>query len=104
MIWVGLAVLAVAAGIVLGTGIATGLNGVKVLVAMTSTCALLLSAVLATGLHRQSRPRLASPKARLANRRANVFASTSSTNRSPTEQPDRRGIAELRHRRARPIL
>ncbi len=54
VIWVGLAVLAVAAGIVLGTGIATGLNGVKVLVAMTSTCALLLSAVLATGLHRQA--------------------------------------------------
>ncbi|MEV4265482.1 polysaccharide biosynthesis protein [Kribbella sp. NPDC049584] len=53
-IWIGLVVLAVAAGIVLGTGIATGLNGVKVLAAMTSTCALLLSAVLATGLHRQA--------------------------------------------------
>jgi O-antigen/teichoic acid export membrane protein len=53
-IWIGLVVLAVAAGIVLGTGIATGLNGVKVLVAMTSTCALLLSAVLAAGLHRQA--------------------------------------------------
>jgi O-antigen/teichoic acid export membrane protein len=54
LIWVGLLVLAVAAGIVLGTGIATGLNGVKVLVAMTSTCALLLSAGLAAGLHRQA--------------------------------------------------
>jgi len=54
VIWIGLVVLAVAAGIVLGTDIATGLNGVKVLVAMTSTCALLLSAVLATGLHRQA--------------------------------------------------
>ncbi|MFC6156782.1 MATE family efflux transporter [Kribbella jiaozuonensis] len=54
LIWIGLVVLAVAAGIVLGTGIATGLNGVKVLVAMTSTCALLLSAALATGLHRQA--------------------------------------------------
>lgn len=53
-IWIGLVVLAVAAGIVLGTDIATGLNGVKVLAAMTSTCALLLSAVLATGLHRQA--------------------------------------------------
>ncbi|WP_432892633.1 polysaccharide biosynthesis protein [Kribbella sp. CA-245084] len=54
VIWIGLVVLAVAAGIVLGTHTATGLNGVKVLVAMTSTCALLLSAVLATGLHRQA--------------------------------------------------
>ena len=54
VIWIGLVVLAVATGIVLGTDIATGLNGVKVLVAMTSTCALLLSAVLATGLHRQA--------------------------------------------------
>jgi hypothetical protein len=53
-IWAGLVVLAVAAGIVLGTGTATGLNGVKVLVAMTSTCALLVSAGLATGLHRQA--------------------------------------------------
>jgi O-antigen/teichoic acid export membrane protein len=54
VIWVGLVVLVVAAVIVLGTGIATGLNGVKVLVAMTSTCALLLSAGLAAGLHRQT--------------------------------------------------
>jgi O-antigen/teichoic acid export membrane protein len=53
-IWIGLVVFAVAAGIVLGTDIVTGLNGVKVLAAMTSTCALLLSAVLATGLHRQA--------------------------------------------------
>jgi len=54
VIWVGLVVLVVAAVIVLGTGMATGLNGVKVLVAMTSTCALLLSAGLAAGLHRQT--------------------------------------------------
>jgi O-antigen/teichoic acid export membrane protein len=54
LIWVGLLVLTVAVGIVLGTGIATGLTGVKVLVAMTSTCALLLSAALAAGLHRQA--------------------------------------------------
>ncbi|GAA3151028.1 O-antigen/teichoic acid export membrane protein [Kribbella aluminosa] len=54
VIWLGLIVLAVAAGIVLGTGAATGLNGVQVLAGMTSTCALLLSAGLATGLHRQS--------------------------------------------------
>ena len=54
VIWVGLVVLAVAAGIVLGAGIATGLTGVKVLVAMTSTCALVLSACLAAGLHRQA--------------------------------------------------
>jgi O-antigen/teichoic acid export membrane protein len=53
-IWIGLVVFAVAAGIVLGTDIATGLNGVKVLAAMTSTCALLLSAGLAAGLHRQA--------------------------------------------------
>ncbi|MDX2969684.1 MATE family efflux transporter [Kribbella solani] len=53
-IWLGLVVLAVAAGIILGTGTAAGLTGVKVLAAMTSTCALLLSAGLATGLHRQS--------------------------------------------------
>ena len=54
VIWVGLVVLVVAATIVLGTGIASGLNGVKVLVAMTSSCALLLSAGLAAGLHRQT--------------------------------------------------
>jgi len=54
VIWVGLVVLTIAVGIVLGTHIATGLNGVKVLVSMTSACALLLSAALATGLHRQA--------------------------------------------------
>jgi len=54
LIWMGLIVLAVAAATVLGTDIATGLAGVKVLVAMTSTCALLLSAGLAAGLHRQA--------------------------------------------------
>jgi O-antigen/teichoic acid export membrane protein len=53
-LWLGLVLLAVAAGIVLGSGIATGLSGVKVLAAMTSACALLLSAALATGLHRQA--------------------------------------------------
>ena len=53
-IWLGLVVLAVAAGIILGTGTATGLDGVKVLAAMASTCALLLSAGLAAGLHRQA--------------------------------------------------
>ena len=54
LIWVGLVVLAVAAGIVLGTGVASGLTGVTVLVAMTSTCALLLSGGLAAGLRRQA--------------------------------------------------
>ncbi len=54
LIWIGLVVLAVAAGTVLGTDIATGLAGVKALVAMTSTCALLVSAGLAAGLHRQA--------------------------------------------------
>jgi O-antigen/teichoic acid export membrane protein len=53
-IWLGLVVLAAAAGIVLGTGTATGLGGVQVLVAITSTCAVLLSAGLAAGLHRQT--------------------------------------------------
>jgi O-antigen/teichoic acid export membrane protein len=54
LIWIGLIVLAVAAGPVLGTDTATGMAGVKALVAMTSTCALLLSAGLAAGLHRQA--------------------------------------------------
>jgi O-antigen/teichoic acid export membrane protein len=54
LIWIGLIMLAVAAGTVLGTDVATGLAGVKALVAMTSTCALLLSAGLAAGLHRQA--------------------------------------------------
>jgi hypothetical protein len=53
-IWAGLVVLAVAASIVLGAHLATGLTGVKVLVAMTSACALLLSGGLAAGLHRQA--------------------------------------------------
>ena len=56
LIWVGLISLAVATLIILGTDIATGMTGVKVLVAMTSTCALALSAALASGLHRQSVP------------------------------------------------
>jgi hypothetical protein len=46
--------LAAAAAIILGAHIATGLGGVKVLVAMTATCALALSAALASGLHRQA--------------------------------------------------
>jgi O-antigen/teichoic acid export membrane protein len=54
LIWMGLIALAVGAGIVLGTDIATGMAGVTTLVAMTSTCAILLSIGLATGLHRQA--------------------------------------------------
>lgn len=54
LIWIGLASLAIAAAIILGGDFATGLTGVKVLVAMTATCALALSAALASGLHRQS--------------------------------------------------
>jgi O-antigen/teichoic acid export membrane protein len=54
LIWIGLLSLVVGALVILGTGIATGLTGVKVLVAMTSTCALALSAALASGLHRPS--------------------------------------------------
>jgi O-antigen/teichoic acid export membrane protein len=56
LIWIGLASLAIAALIILGAHLALGMTGVKVLVAMTSTCALLLSAALASGLHRQSVP------------------------------------------------
>jgi hypothetical protein len=56
LIWVGLASLAIAALIILGAHLAVGTIGVKVLVAMTTTCALLLSAALASGLHRQSVP------------------------------------------------
>jgi O-antigen/teichoic acid export membrane protein len=54
LIWIGLIGLALATAIILGAHIATGLTGVKVLVAMTATCALALSAALATGLHRQA--------------------------------------------------
>jgi O-antigen/teichoic acid export membrane protein len=54
LIWIGLIGLAAAAAIILGAHIATGLAGVKVLVAMTATCALALSAALASGLHRQA--------------------------------------------------
>ena len=54
LIWIGLIGLALAAAIILGAHIATGLAGVKVLVAMTATCALALSAALASGLHRQA--------------------------------------------------
>lgn len=54
LIWIGLAALAIAAVIVLGGELATGLAGVEVLVAMTAACALALSAALAAGLHRQS--------------------------------------------------
>ncbi|WP_112240887.1 MATE family efflux transporter [Kribbella monticola] len=54
LIWIGLIGLALAAAIILGGDVATGINGVKVLVAMTATCALALSAALASGLHRQA--------------------------------------------------
>ncbi|WP_343977814.1 polysaccharide biosynthesis protein [Kribbella koreensis] len=54
VIWIGLAVLAVAALIVIGTDLATGFTAIKVLAAMTAVCAIALSAVLATGLHRQT--------------------------------------------------
>ncbi|GAB2640363.1 lipopolysaccharide biosynthesis protein [Kribbella swartbergensis] len=54
LIWIGLVALAIGAGIVLGADIATGMSGVQALVAMTSVCALLLSAGLAAGLHRQA--------------------------------------------------
>jgi O-antigen/teichoic acid export membrane protein len=54
LIWVGLIGLGVATLIILGTHLATGMTGVKVLAAMTSTCALALSAALAAGLPRQA--------------------------------------------------
>jgi O-antigen/teichoic acid export membrane protein len=54
LIWIGLAGLAIAGLLILGTDFASGLTGVKVLVAMTSTCALVLSAALATGLRRHA--------------------------------------------------
>lgn len=54
LIWIGLASLAIATLIILGADIATGMTGVKVLVAMTSTCAIALSVALALGLRRQS--------------------------------------------------
>ncbi|GAA1612877.1 hypothetical protein GCM10009789_78900 [Kribbella sancticallisti] len=54
LIWIGLITLAVAAVIVLGTDIATGMAAVKVLVGMTAACALALSAALAAGLHKQA--------------------------------------------------
>ena len=54
LIWIGLVSLAVAAAIVLGADLATGMTAVKILVAMTATCALALSAALAAGLHKQT--------------------------------------------------
>jgi O-antigen/teichoic acid export membrane protein len=54
LIWVGLIGLGLATLIILGTHLATGMTGVKVLAAMTSTCALALSAALAAGLPRQA--------------------------------------------------
>jgi O-antigen/teichoic acid export membrane protein len=54
LIWIGLATLAVAALIVLGTDMVTGIAAIKTLAAMTAACALALSAALATGLHRQT--------------------------------------------------
>lgn len=56
LIWIGLASLVIAALIILGADLAVGMTGVKVLVAMTTTCALVLSAALASGLRRQSVP------------------------------------------------
>lgn len=56
LIWIGLVTLAIAAAVILGTDIATGMTAVKVLVAMTATCALALSAALAAGLHKQTSP------------------------------------------------
>lgn len=54
VIWIGLAGLTIAALIILGGDLATGLTGVKVLVSMTSACALILSVALATGLPRRT--------------------------------------------------
>ncbi|TCM50145.1 lipopolysaccharide biosynthesis protein [Kribbella sp. VKM Ac-2568] len=54
VIWIGLAALVVTALIILGLDIATGMTAVKVLAAMTATCALALSAALAAGLHKQT--------------------------------------------------
>jgi O-antigen/teichoic acid export membrane protein len=54
VLWIGLATLAVAALIILGLDIATGMTAVKVLAAMSATCALALSAALAAGLHKQT--------------------------------------------------
>jgi len=51
-IWAGLLVLALTAALAL----AEGMTGVKTLVALTSGCALLLSATLAAGLHRRQSP------------------------------------------------
>lgn len=53
-IWIGLGVLVITAVIVLGLDLATGTTGVKALAATTSSCALLLAIVLATGLHKPS--------------------------------------------------
>lgn len=55
VIWIGLAVLAIAALIVVGADLATGFTAIKVLAGMTAACAIALSAVLASGLHRQTR-------------------------------------------------
>ncbi|WP_328322839.1 polysaccharide biosynthesis protein [Kribbella sp. NBC_00382] len=57
VIWIGLAVLAIAALIVIGADLATGFTAIKVLAGMTAACAIALSAVLATGLHRQTADR-----------------------------------------------
>jgi hypothetical protein len=54
LIWIGLISLAVAALIVLGADLVTGIAAIKVLVAMSAACALALSAALAAGLHRQT--------------------------------------------------
>ncbi len=54
LIWIGLISLAIAAGIILGTDLAAGMTAVKILAGMTATCALGLSAALASGLHKQA--------------------------------------------------
>jgi hypothetical protein len=54
VIWIGLITLCVAAVIILGADIVTGMAAVKVLAAMTAACALALSAALAAGLHKQT--------------------------------------------------
>jgi O-antigen/teichoic acid export membrane protein len=54
VIWAGLLVLVGVGVLVIGRGSVTGITGVKVLVATAAGCSALLSAVLATGLHRQT--------------------------------------------------
>jgi O-antigen/teichoic acid export membrane protein len=53
VIWVGLALFVAVAVLVVGRDVVTGIAGVKFLVACAATTSILLSTVLATGLHRQ---------------------------------------------------